>query len=923
MADRGDHPRPRPGHAGARPAREDALLARRRARAAGRAWAGARGAYVRELVALPEEGRLARLRDAGLDENAARNLTGYLEEQLEAAGALPDDRTIVIERFRDELGDWRVCVHSPFGAPVHAPWAQAIESRVRERLGLEVQTMYTDDGIVVRLPEADEVPPADSILFEPEEIEELVVAAVGSSALFASRFRESAGRALLLPRRRPGSRTPLWQQRQRSAGLLQVASRYGTFPIILETFRECLQDVFDLPGLQELMGAIRRREIRVVEVDTPFPSPFASSLQFGYVAAFMYEGDAPLAERRAQALSLDRSVLAELLGREELRDLIDSAALGDLELELQHLTGDRKARGPEALHDLLLRLGDLSTAEAAARSDEPAKVEAWLDELRASHQAIAIRVAGEERWAAVEDAARLRDGLGVALPPGVPESLLEPVEDPLGDLVSRYARTHGPFLAEEAAGRLGIGVAVAAEALRRLEGTGRVVQGEFRPGGAAREWIDAEVLRRLRRRSLAALRREVEPVPQDALARFLVAWQGLGPSGARRSGLDEVFRAVEQLQGAPVPASALERQVLPARLPGFEPRLLDELTASGEVVWAGAGALGHDDGWVVLATADRSALLLPSPMPVELSPGAEAVREALESQGALFFRQIVDAVGSTDDREVLSSLWELVWAGLATNDTLAALRAYTAGGLKASPRRRTARRGPPLPSRLGPPAGAGRWSLLPGREADPTRRLHAAAEQLLQRHGIVTRGASMSEHVTGGFAGVYGVLKAMEESGRCRRGYFVEGLGGAQFALPGAVDRMRGMGEDPRDPLTLVLAASDPANAYGAALPWPERDAERAGHRPGRKAGASVVLVDGRLVVYVEKGGRTLLTYTGDPEDIQRAVDALALAIRDGLLGTLTVEKSDGETVFDNTPLATALAGAGFRQTTKGLRLRA
>jgi len=880
------------------------------------------GAFVRELAALPEADRLARLSGAGLDENAARNLVGYLEEQREAAGALPDDRTIVIERFRDELGDWRVCVHSPFGAPVHAPWAQAIEARVRERLGVEVQTMYTDDGIVVRLPEADEAPPADSILFEPEEIEELVVAAVGSSALFASRFRESAGRALLLPRRRPGSRTPLWQQRQRSAGLLQVASRYATFPIILETFRECLQDVFDLPGLQELMGAIRRREIRVVEVDTPFPSPFASSLQFGYVAAFMYEGDSPLAERRAQALSLDRSVLAELLGREELRDLIDPAALGHLELELQHLTEERKARGPDALHDLLLRLGDLSTDEAAARSDRPAMVGAWLDELHAAHRAIPVRVAGEERWAAVEDAARLRDGLGVALPPGVPDSLLEPVDDPLGDLVSRYARTHGPFLAEEAAVRLGIGPAVAADALRRHERTGRVVQGEFRPGGAAREWIDAEVLRRLRTRSLAALRREVEPVPQDALARFVAAWQGLGPSGTRRSGLDEVFRTIEQLQGAPVPASALERQVLPARLPGFEPRLLDELTASGEVVWSGAGALGHDDGWVVLATADRAGLLLPPPMPGELSQEAAAAREALDARGALFFRQVVDAVGSTDDREVLSALWELVWSGLATNDTLGALRAYTAGGLKAFSRRRGGRRGPPLPSRLGPPAGAGRWSLLPAREEDPTRRLHAAAEQLLQRHGIVTRGAATSEHVTGGFAGVYGVLKAMEESGRCRRGYFVEGLGGAQFALPGAVDRMRGLGEDPRDPLTLVLAASDPANPYGAALPWPERDAERAGHRPGRKAGASVVLIDGRLVVYVERGGRTLLTYTGDPEDLQRSVDALALAIRDGLLGTLTVEKSDGETVFENTPLAAALAEAGFRQTTKGLRLR-
>ncbi|MCA1726128.1 MAG: DEAD/DEAH box helicase [Actinobacteria bacterium] len=879
------------------------------------------GAFVREISTEPKADALGRLRKSGLDERAARNLVAYLAEQREATGTLPDDRTILIERFRDELGDWRVCIHSPFGAPVHAPWAQAIESRVRERTGLEVQTMHTDDGIVVRLPEADEAPPADSILFEPEEVEDLVVQAVGGSALFASRFREAAARALLLPRRRPGSRTPLWQQRQKSAGLLQVASRYGTFPVILETFRECLQDVFDLPGLQELMGAIRRREIRVVEVDTPFPSPFASSLQFGYVAAFMYEGDAPLAERRAQALSLDRSVLAELLGREELRELIDPGALADLELELQHLTDGRKARDADALHDLLIRLGDLSTEEAGARAMDPGAVPTWLETLRSAHRVIPVRVAGDDRWTAVEDAARLRDGLGVALPPGIPDSLLMPVDDPLGDLVGRYARTHGPFTAAEAAVRLGLGPAVVDEVLARLERSARVVQGEFRPGASGREWLETEVLRKLRRRSLAALRREVEPVPQEALGRFVVAWQGLGPGGARRAGIEELYRTVEQLQGAPIPASALEPQVLAGRLPGYQPRLLDELTASGEVVWAGAGALGKDDGWVVLALAEQAPLLLPQPLPVELSAEAEAIRDALAAGGAQFFRQIAEATGSTSDVQTLLALWELVWAGLASNDTASALRAYTSGGIR-SPGRARRRRGPALPTRLGPPTGAGRWSLLGDRQTDPTRRLAAAAEQLLRRHGVLTRGAVVAEHTPGGYAAVYGVLKVMEESGRCRRGYFVEGLGGAQFALPGAVDRMRAMTEDPADPLTLVLAATDPANPYGAALSWPDRDTERSAHRPGRKAGASVVLVDGRLVIYVEKGGRTLLTYTDDPATLQRAVDALALAVRDGLLGVLTVEKADGEAVFENTPLALALAEAGFRQTTRGLRLR-
>jgi len=897
------------------------------------------GGFLRELTALPAEARLARLAGAGLDDNAATNLVRYLDEQVEATGVLPDDRTIVVERFRDELGDWRVCVHTPFGAQVHAPWAQAIEARVRERLGLEVQTMYSDDGIVVRLPEADEAPPSDSILFEPDEIEDLVVGEVGGSTLFASRFRECAARALLLPRRRPGQRTPLWQQRQKSAGLLQVASRYGSFPVVLETMRECLQDVFDLPGLAELMAAVGRREVRVVEVDTPFPSPFASSLQFGYVAAFMYEGDAPLAERRAQALSLDRSILAELLGREELRDLIDQAALAELELELQLLTPERKARGPDGLHDALRLLGDLSAEEAAARAVDPGAAPAWLAELQGTRRALRLRIGGAERWVAIEDMARFRDGLGTAPPPGVPQDFLAPVGDPVGDLVARWARTHGPFTAAEPASRLGLGVAVVEQTLARLAAAGRVVEGEFRPGRSGREWLDAEVLRRLRRRSLAALRKEVEAVPQEALARFVAAWQGIGPAGPRFASLDAVYRVVEQLQGAAVPASALERQVLAVRLPEYNPGLLDQLCASGEVVWAGGGALGSDDGWVSLFTAEQAPLLLPEPLPVEPSPLAGQIREALAERGALFFRQLSDVVGSANDSELLLAIWELVWAGLVTNDTLAPLRALVTGGSRpvARPAARRGRRGPAFPSRLGPPAGAGRWSLVPERAADPTRRMHAVAEQLLERHGLVTRGAVVSERVPGGFAGAYAVLKAMEEAGRCRRGYFVDGLGGAQFAGTGAVDRLRSLAAPSRDPQTLILAAADPANPYGAALAWPDRPLPagpgpgagggtghrpdgRPGHRPGRKAGAVVALVDGELVLYVEKGGRTLLTFTDEPALLGRAADALALAARDGALGRLSVERADGEAVLDS-PLAQALTAAGFRPSTRGLRL--
>jgi ATP-dependent Lhr-like helicase len=899
------------------------------------------GAFVRELAGLGPEERLARLAAAGLDANAAGNLVRYLAEQAEATGVLPDDRTIVVERFRDELGDWRVCVHSPLGAQVHAPWAQAIEARVRERLGLEVQTMYTDDGIVVRLPEADDAPPADSVLFEPEEVEGLVVDQVGGSTLFASRFRECAQRALLLPRRRPDRRSPLWQQRQRSASLLQVAGRYGSFPIVLETMRECLQDVFDVPGLVELMAQVGRREVRVVEVDTQVPSPFASSLQFGYVAAFMYEGDAPLAERRAQALSLDRSVLAELLGRDELRDLIDPAALAELELELQRLTPDRRARDPEGLADLLRLLGDLSVEEAAARCAEPDAAPAWLAELHASRRALRLRIAGGDRWVAIEDAARLRDALGSALPPGVPQAFLEQVADPVGDLVSRYARTHGPFVASDVARRLGLGVAVVEQALARLEATGRVARGGFRPGASGREWLDTGVLRALRRRSLAALRAEVEPVGPRALARFVSAWQGLTPArgrGVTRLDLDAVYRAVEQLQGAAVPASALEQLVLPARLPGYGPGLLDQLCASGEVVWAGHGPIGSDDGWVALYLAEQADLLLGEPAAGPLSPPAERVRAALAERGALFFRQLVDAAGARDDTEALLAIWELVWAGLATNDTLAPLRALVSGGVRARPRR-TGRRGPAMPSRLGPPAGAGRWSLVPAPAGDRTRRLAAQAGTLLGRHGVLTRGAVVAERVAGGFAGVYPVLKAMEEAGRCRRGYFVEGLGGAQFAVPGAVDRMRALAGpaaaagDEGSARTLVLAAADPANPYGAALAWPERaqEGERAGHRPGRKAGALVVLVDGRLVLYVERGGRSLLSFVdgsgggadgeADREALRRAADALALAVRDGLLGRLRVERADGAAVFD-TPLAQALTDAGFRPSSRGLLLR-
>ena len=952
------------------------------------------GAACRELASVSESEATDKLEQAGLDELAARNLIRYLADQRAATGYVPDDRTLVVERFRDELGDWRVVLHSPYGDRVHAPWALAIAARLRERYGgMDVQALHTDDGILIRVPESDEPPPSGIALLDPDEIGNLVTAEVGASALFASRFRECASRALLLPRRQPGRRTPLWQQRQRSAQLLEIASRYPAFPIVLETVREVLRDVFDVPALTALLRDIAARRIRIVEVETATPSPFGRSLLFRYVGAFMYEGDAPLAERRAQALSLDPALLAELLGQDGLRELLDPVVVDQTERDLQHLSETRRCRDLEGVADLLRTAGPLTAEEVASRCVDGAASDSWLADLATARRAIQVRIAGQPMWAAIEDAGRLRDALGVPLPMGVPEAFTEPVADPLGDLVARYARTHGPFATAAVAGRYGLGAAVVTMALRRLAADGRVVEGEFLPTGASAggtEWCDAEVLRLLRRRCLARLRKEAEPVPPEVLARFLPAWHGIGSaadrgtaagpgSGGRRRRADAgaVLEVVERLAGAPVPASALETLVLPGRIPGYSPALLDELTSAGEVVWSGAGALPGGDGWLVLAPADGAPLMLPEPGEVSMTPLHEAVLEVLSGGGALFFRMLSDRAAALpsgsgtqagslpDDGEVASAIWDLVWAGLLTNDTLAPLRVVlgsqqrraAAPARVAVPRPRPGGPGrrygfgrPAMPTRTGPPTVSGRWSLLPGRltgeeqaggngrDSAQTVRAHALALTLLERHGVLTRGAVASERIPGGFAAVYPVLRAMEEAGQCRRGYFVEGLGAAQFALPGAVDRMRALADRPRaaDPgarapisaeRAMVLAAADPAQPYGAALPWPDRAGETpSSHRPGRKAGALVVLVDGSLVLYVERGGRTLLSWTDDPELLGPAATALAASVRDGALGRLSVERADGLTVgsgIHDSPLARALEAAGFRPTPRGLRLRA
>ncbi|MFJ7751583.1 DNA glycosylase AlkZ-like family protein [Arthrobacter sp. NPDC097144] len=1015
------------------------------------------GSFVREMAGADDDTATKRLSAVGLDEWATGNLMTYLREQQQATDVVPNDRSLVVERFHDELGDWRVVLHSPFGMPVHAPWALAVGARLHQRYGLDGSAMASDDGIVLRVPLMDDEPPgAELFIFEPDELDSIVTAEVGGSALFASRFRECAARALLLPRQNPGKRTPLWQQRQRSAQLLDVAKKYPTFPIVLETVRECLQDVYDLPALKDIAASIERREIRLVETTTPSPSPFARSLLFGYVGAFLYEGDSPLAERRAAALSLDPTLLNELLGRAELRELLDARIIAQIELELQRLAEDRRVRGIEGVADLLRLLGPLTVSEVAARlqpldadpaadtrtagaevadagvagvgvagaevagagmantagtsaagatdagaeislsgtapavsaSVTPASASPFpassaasaeyagdlLEQLVRANRALKVGVAGQQRYAAIEDAARLRDALGVPLPMGVPLAFIEPVADPLGDLIGRYARTHGPFTAAEAATRLGLGVAVVSTTLQRLAGEGRVVEGEFRPAEtqildaaagvdttpgavitipgerAGTEWCDAEVLRRLRRRSLAALRSEVEPVDPATYGRFLPAWQNVGSS---LRGLDGVATVIDQLSGVPIPASAWEPLILGSRVRNYSPSMLDELTATGEVIWSGTGSLPGNDGWIALHLAENAPLTL-NPAP-EFDPSELQLQllDLLSGGGAYFFRQLVDAVAQTgaetSDAAVISALWELVWSGRISNDTFTPVRSLLSGGKTAhkqraaTPRARTARLGrlgrapgasltgssmrlaagnQPPALRNAPALVAGRWSMLPAVEQDATIHAHATAELLLDRYGVVTRGSVASEGTPGGFALLYRVLARLEEMGRCRRGYFIEQLGAAQFAVPATVDRLRSFSEDAQlkkpEPAAIALAATDPANPYGAALPWPALDG---GHRPGRKAGALVVLVDGNLALYAERGGKTLLTFTEDPAALELSAAALVDIIRRGAAEKMAIEKVNGTEILD-TDASRALIQAGFYTTPKGLRYR-
>jgi len=882
------------------------------------------GALARRMRTLAPDDAMAELQSKhALAEGAARNLLQYLRDQEAATGAVPDDKTIVVERYLDDMGDWRVCILSHFGAKVHAPWAMAIGAIVRERSDDEPDILWTDDGIVVRFPGTDQPPPVELLLPDPDRVSDLVQRQLGlggggarqanlgapTTALFASHFRENAARALLLPRRRPGQRAPLWQQRKRAGDLLGVAARYEAFPMVLETYRECLQDVFDMPALVELLAGIRSRAIRVITVDTRTPSPFAASLLFNYVANFIYEGDAPLAERRAQALTVDPAQLRALLGEVELRELLDQDAVTELELQLQQLTRERAARHPDGVHEMLLRLGDLTREEIAARSAEPEAAHDWIATLVRERRVVEMRIANEPRFIAAEDSGRYRDALGASLPLGLPEAFLESDPDPLASLLRRFARTHGPFAAEDAARRFGLTLAPVVDALRRLLPAGTLVEGQFRPGAIGSDWCDASVLRTLRGRSLARLRREVEPVEQDALGRFAVAWHGIDTP---ERGTAALLDAVAKLEGAFVPASDLESRILPARVDKYDPRDLDALLGSGEVMWMGGGALGPKDGKIALFLAEHFALLRPEPQARPDRPIHDRLREVLASRGASFFPQLLAAARGGFAPELGDALWDLVWAGEVTNDTFHAVRALIA------PLRRS-RRSPSARNLRDDVAG--RWSLTAAAgdaQVTPTERLTAQIRELLERHGVLTRETVRAEGLGGGFASAYGILKAMEDAGRVRRGYFVAGCGAAQFALPGAVDRLRAVRDRPSEPQAVILAATDPANPYGAALSWPERPE---GRKPMRTAGAVAILVDGRLAGWLGRGEEQLLTFIADEADGDATRAAIARALADEVRPegrrTLFIETVDGAPV-DETPLAEPLREAGFARTPRG-----
>lgn len=881
------------------------------------------GAFVRKHGKGDKQAVAAQLRESlPLDENAALNLAGYLVDQREHCGSLPTDRSITIERFRDELGDWRICILTPFGNRVHAPWAMALERRLSNRAGLELSVMYCDDGIVMRLADSEELPGTDDLFPDPEELEELLTDQLASTSLFASLFRENAVRSLLVTRRRMDQRSPLWLQRRKSRELLGTVQRYPSFPIVLETYRQAMSDVFDLDGLRSILGGVRDRSLRVNDVETPRPSPFARSVVFAYVAAYLYDGDSPVAERKAQALTLDREMLRELLGQEELRELFDLEVIEEIELELGGLAEGRLARNRDELADILRRLGDLSETQAAARVEEPGQVTAWFEELQGEGRAVAIQLAGELRWIAAEEAGRYRDAFGCTPPSSLPSDFLNGGETPLEDILRRYARRRGPFHTRDIAERYGMLPAQVEPLLRQLEQQGVLVLGELRPGGTELEWCDAEVLRQIKRRTLARLRNEVAPVEGPTFARFLQKWQGVLSTGGEPDSFtpraeERLEEVIAQLEGLPLSWSELSGAILPARVRGFRLESLDLLAAQGRVVWVGCGSSGTSDGRIALYRRERIAHLRQATTVESKSEDAEgsSLRQAilghLRSRGACFLTEIERAVSrhpDFDHHEFEPTLWDLVWSGDVTNDTFQPLQ--TLGRPRGRGRRAGASR----------TLAGGRWSLVESLLDDSvsdTEHTLARAQSLLERYGVVSREVASAEDIAGGWGPIYRVLRRMEESGRVRRGYFVEGLSGAQFASPGAADRLRAARIDPdslRESQLVSLPAADPANPWGALLPWPER--KPGVPTPRRVRNARALLADGAPALYAPPGGRKLVTFA-DGETVERALALLAESPRALGKRWLVVETIDGEEALtcEHRP---ALERVGYMREAKG-----
>ncbi|MBP9086024.1 MAG: DEAD/DEAH box helicase [Kofleriaceae bacterium] len=766
--------------------------------------------------------------DLQLDASVADALIEYVNEQA-ARSAVPTDRRIVVEPSRDEFGDWRICVLSPLGAKVLAPWAIVAQAQGRAALGVDLDVLWTNDGFVVRVPAGTAMLDADLaaglvpawLLPKPDGVIDQLTGILAESSIFAARFREAASRALLLPRKLPGQRTPLWQIRKKSQDLLRGAQRIVDFPILVETYRKCLTDVFDTAALRRLLSEIADGTINVTLRPVATPSPFANALLFGYVAAFMYEGDAPAAERRAQALAIDPNRLRELMGELDLRTLLSAEVIDAVMRMVQQR--DRVPVTLDATHDLLLRLGDQSAAELATRS--PAIV-GLAEQLVALGRVHTFDIDGVQFFVPIEYAMRYHHAIAAALPRqrlgamAMPTTVTTAVAQ-RRDVVVRFAKTHGPFTECEVTTRYGLRGDVVSALLAQLVSSGDLVNGNFRPDDAAPAWVHVDVLRTLRLRSLAAVRAQISAVAPEVLVRFTHAWHGVA---RRRTGLDAVLDAVEKLQGMPILASQLESEILPARIDKYLPSDLDTLAAAGEITWHGLSASGNRDGKIALYLADQASRFSDAAQLASATAELDAVQlqiiDVLRNRGALFLSQLREALRIFPG-DISKALWTLTWRGLVSNDSFAPLRQLAAVAATTRRARRTAphsfrsRRSAPLQAE-------GRWRLLVGGAAPTvTEQVNAWARQWLTRYGVVTKEVAMLENVSGGFATLYPVLRALEDSGQIRRGHFVRDIAAVQFALPHALDQLRTFITPPPEPIVTTLAATDCANPYGCTLPWP------------------------------------------------------------------------------------------------------